>query len=432
MIARKMAETGLKPEIFIFASSKEELSPSCRTQFELAQNFKLNLCFIKDFQEYLTLKPRIQNLPFLLDSLLGTGLKNPLQGLLKEVIQDLNRDYCGKIMAIDLPSGFSGQEVFFEPVLKAHTVFTVETLKTGMTHEPGRSLCGMIEKVKIGIPEPLLNHEKRRHFQVETKDLVLPKRPADSHKGHYGKTLICAGSASYPGAARLSLSAALKTGAGFVYWHGPDEVFLKDLPEVIPLKTLPENLDSFTSIAAGPGWYQGDPELLERLLHHYSGPLILDADALNLISKTPGLLKNRKNLLLTPHLGEFSRLMNTPSEKIRANRMAALRDFSTAYPDIAVLLKDAVSTLKWGEFFFDLPWGCSALARAGSGDLLTGLIAGFAAYHPLKESVFLAGFINGRTAEILSAEQTPYAFSASALPEHYHRAFKELVFSTPL
>lgn len=425
VIARKMAEIGLKPHIFIFAKEEKELSDSCLAQLKTIQALQLNWQWIPNLETYQKIKAQIFSYPYLIDSLLGTGLKSPVRGVLKNLILDLNAHYQGKILAIDLPSGFSGQEEPFEVILKAHTTFAIETLKIGMAHQPFKSFCGHIVKVPIGIPLKAIKSQNPTHFLLEKKDVVLPSRPRHSHKGNFGKTLIIAGSNKYPGALSLSLLAALKTGTGYVYAYGSNN-FSSFLPEVIPLPNLPSNLDEFSSIALGPGWVPGDKKLLEKLLLEFSKPLILDAHALNLLSSSSSLLKNRDNLLLTPHLKEFSLLTSFSVKEIQKNPFAALRKFSNQYPNIALLLKDSFSILKWKENFYTLPWGNSGLAKAGSGDLLTGLIAGFASYLSLKEAVFLAHFINGRTAEILSKQKTHYAYSASLLPQNYFLAFKEL------
>lgn len=426
VIARKMAEIGLKPHVFIFAKEEKELSDSCLTQLKTIQALQLNWQWVPNLEAYQKMKSQIFSFAYLLDSLLGTGLKSPVRGFLKDLILDLNTHYQGKVLAIDLPSGFSGQEEPFEVILKAHTTFAIETLKIGMAHQPFKSFCGHIVKVPIGIPFKAIQNQNPTHFLLEKKDVVLPLRPRHSHKGNFGKTLIIAGSAKYPGALSLSLLAALKTGTGYVYAYGPNN-FSSFLPEVIPLQNLPSHLDEFSSIAIGPGWVPGDKKLLEKLLLEFSKPLILDAHALNLLSSSSSaLLKDRENLLLTPHLKEFSLFTSFSVKEIQNNPFAALRKFSSQYPNIALLLKDSFSILKWKENFYTLPWGSSGLAKAGSGDLLAGLIAGFASYLSLKEAVFLAHFINGRTAEILSSQKTHYAYSASLLPQNYFLAFQEL------
>ncbi|HCL56953.1 MAG TPA: NAD(P)H-hydrate dehydratase [Spirochaetia bacterium] len=424
-IARKFFQNNISIRIYLFTDSQDNLSPLSILQTEILQKLNIPLFLIGNERDYQSQKEQILKAPFLIDGLLGIGLHSPLKGLLKTVVEDINADYQGEILAIDVPSGLSGNFDFFEPVLKASATFTVETPKINMLDYPGKSFCGEIISVPIGFPAPLLI--KNRHvFKVEEKDLILPERKRDSHKGAYGKTLILSGSKNYPGAALLASGAALKSGTGLLYYYGEvcQEILIK-YPEIILLDKI-ENLDLFDSILAGPGWGEGNETLLKKLISDFSHSLILDADALNLISRNPKLLKNRKNTLLTPHLKEFSRLTGKDTDWIKKNKLQALSDFAVNYPDVSVLLKDSVSILKDGSSFYYLEWGSDALARGGSGDLLAGLCSGFAAQLPLKESVFLSSFLNGKTADLLAELKKSPSVHPSVILENYQLAWNEL------
>lgn len=419
VVARKAFQEGFLTQIYIFAESEKELSASALANLYLCKSLKIPYIFISDKNQYSSYKAQILKSAFLIDAILGVGLSKPLKGFLEELVDNINGNYKNCVFAVDVPTGLSTSEGFYDPILKADKTFTVETPKYHMLDFPGKSFCGEIHTVKIGFPKKALEDQDSKSFLVEDSDIKVSKRSEDSHKGSYGRMLLIGGSSEYTGAPQLALSAAIKTGAGLLYYYGKAESYIRaGLPEIINLYDL-EELLYFDSIVIGPGWAKGELSILERILKEHEGNLVLDADALNLLARHKDLLENRKRTLLTPHLGEFSRLIEKEIRWIKENKEEALKLFAKNYPDISVLLKDSVSVLyDKGEFFY-LNWGSPALSRGGSGDLLAGLIGGFSAYMPLRESVFLSCFLNGKTAEYLSDLKGDVTLSISDFPKYY-------------
>ena len=273
---------------------------------------------------------------------------------------------------------------------------------------------------------------------------LLPARPADSHKGTYGRAALWAGSEAYPGALLLAVEAALRSGVGYVEVASAPQslqLCLLKFPEIVLLQNQQArglNLDpQIKALAAGPGWsLQPDHEQVLANLLASDLPLLLDADALNLLARKssgPGLrlqLQKRKpgTTLLTPHPGEFSRLApdlgNLQGEE---NRLTAARQFAQESGAL-VLLKGSHSILALPDgLAFISPEACSGLARAGSGDVLTGLCLGLAGQGlPLASASLLAIWLHVKTAQLLAAATSERSMRVGDLAPNFYRAFRIL------
>lgn len=424
VIARKFFEQGKAVTLFLLAEENANLSPLLQTQLAIAQKIGIPITLISNTEQLERHKEIILSFPYLIDGLLGIGLKQPARGIIQEIIEILNKNYKGKIFAIDVPSGLSGTQEFFTPVLKAFQTFTIEMPKLHMLDYPGKAYTGKITIVPIGFPPQLKNNTP--YFWVRKNDIILPTRKRDMHKGNTGKCLILAGSSRYTGAALLSIRSALKSGVGLIFYYGEAAPLIQNqFPDVIVLKSLDDDLNRFSSVLIGPGWDSGNRTVLRTFLEKYQGNLILDADALNLLARERELLQDRK-MLLTPHIQEFARLTQKDSAWIKTNKVLALEDFMKLFPNIRVLLKDSVSLFAEEGKIYYLSWGSSLLARGGSGDLLAGLITGFAAQLSLRDAVFTASYIQGKTAEILSQKYTDFSIHPSLLPDYYYLAFEKI------
>jgi NAD(P)H-hydrate epimerase len=227
VIARKMFQAGYSVGVFILAQGEGELSQSAKINFQILRSLKVPYQWIPDQDHYEASRNTLLSFPVLIDALLGIGLNSPLKGIIKTVVEDLNRDYGGKIWAIDVPTGLSTGEEYFEPILKADHTFTVEMPKNHMIDYPGRSFVGKLDAVKIGFPEAVKKELSPKRFLVEESDVEIPRRQRDSHKGTYGKTLIAAGSRQYTGAALLTLSTAARTGTGLLHYLGESEEYVR-------------------------------------------------------------------------------------------------------------------------------------------------------------------------------------------------------------
>ena len=270
----------------------------------------------------------------------------------------------------------------------------------------------------------------------------LPIREESANKGSFGKALIIAGSETYMGAGLLALESALRGGAGYVgYLNEPhicESVLLK-YPEAIYHKSSLSDIDTVLSVASGycsvlvgPGLGCNErvARLVEALITSEGGVLIIDADGLNSISKFLGadiLKKKRREIVITPHPLEFARLIGTKSaDEINSDRTAFAASFAKKY-GITVLLKGQGTVVTDSDRAYINASGGVALAKAGSGDVLAGLLASLSAFMPSKlEAATLSAFIHGYTADRLSTELSSFGVIPSDLPRAFAGTLNEL------
>ena len=278
---------------------------------------------------------------------------------------------------------------------------------------------------------------------------LLPQRPENSHKGTFGKVLNIAGSLNYQGAAYLSSIAALKSGAGYVSLASiqkvADNVAAKT-PDItfIPLRDsynqcvasdafseIKEIINGYNIISMGSG-LSDKPAAIAfidealKYLNETNFPVVLDADALNAISHL-GILKLPSNSIITPHPKELSRLIDVPAEEIQNDRVQYAKFAAQKFGSIVVLKGHETVIVSEDEIFINTT-GNSALAKAGSGDVLTGMIAGFAAQGlSLKKAAILGVFLHGLSGELASQELTEYSVLASDILKYIPIGIKQLL-----
>ena len=262
----------------------------------------------------------------------------------------------------------------------------------------------------------------------------MPLREQHSNKGTFGKVLNIAGSKNYIGAAYLSTVSILKTGGGFAAL-GTEKNIIRSvsamLPEAVYLerKEILKNLDNFSVflIGCGLGVNKTSENLFKKVigrLQKENAPAVIDADGLNILSKIN--IKLPKNTIITPHPLEAARLLNKKLEEILTNLEDSARMLSEKYNCVAIL-KTHRTIICEGEQIFVNQHGNSALAKAGSGDVLAGIIAGLLAQKmPLFEAAKLGVYLHSRAGEIASEELTEYSVLASDLPKYLPEAIKEI------
>ncbi len=337
-----------------------------------------------------------------IDGLFGIGLDREADGVYSEIITLINdgRDREGyKVVAVDIPSGLDADSG--EPrgvCVKADLTVTFHLPKAGMFKEGAESKIGRLVVADIGIPydrSQILNPKSKINSKSQIPNLIgveyvkraLPERRFDCNKGDNGRVMIFAGSIGMSGAAMLAGMAALRSGAGLVYLSVPAKIQDRinvSVPEIITLADVaPKKVASYKLKAAGvgPGIGKGKKRLVENLIKTDLGcPLIIDADGLNCIAGSTGVLLKKKNpIILTPHPGEMARLLGSTVEAVQQDRIGtALRTAKDL--NVIVVLKGAgtVTADPSGKYFVN-PTGNPGLATAGTGDVLTGIICSFAA-----------------------------------------------------
>lgn len=326
-----------------------------------------------------------------IDAIFGTGFRGPASGTPARAIEAIS-SFAGPVLAVDVPSGVDGETGRAEgAVVQADVTVALAAQKVGTAVGDGALAAGVVEVADIGVAPG----EARVHM-AEAHDVasVLPRRAPDAHKHSAGIVAILAGARGLSGAAVLCARGAARAGAGYVVLGAPDEVeraAAAALPEVVKLplggpETLgPEAFEAFSetlgrasALALGPGLGRGaaQGELVARVLGEARLPVVVDADALNALAGNPGpLLARRAPCVLTPHPGELARLLATTSAAIQADRLGAARAAAERFGCV-VLLKGmrTVVAEPSGRAVVN-PTGGPELATAGTGDVLTGVIA---------------------------------------------------------
>lgn len=402
-VARILQEQGIRTEINMIGELSK-LSPEAAVQLETARKLKIPIYYGVEHTLY----------DVIVDAVFGIGITRSVEGKYRKAIEAINASKA-KIVAVDIPSGVNTDDgSIMGCAVKADITVTFAYRKLGLMLYPGASCAGEVICVPIGIPKAVTAQKRTGvvTFTDVKNDLNFPERSPSGNKGTFGKVLLIAGSRNMGGACLLSALSAYRTGAGMVRIFTAlenREGLLKKLPEAIvdtyhdaafdegqgPELTQGES-DVLTAgiewadiVAVGPGISVSKKAkiILENTLHQCNKPMVVDADALNLLAQHAELLKlfeygyrkNDNDVIFTPHLGEFSRLMKCPVADIKKDMITSCKAFTKKY-DVSLVCKDARTLVsKRGKLTYLNSSGNDGMATAGSGDVLTGIIAGLLA-----------------------------------------------------
>ena len=360
----------------------------------------------------------------LVDALLGTGFHGELEGDVLRACELLNKSEK-YILAVDIPTGVNADNgAVCEQAVRADHTVTMALVKTGLLLYPGREYCGDIELADISMPVKLVEDYQSNKYRL-TDEIVrelLPLRKANAHKGDAGRVVICAGSPGYTGAAALASDAAVKAGAGLVSLYTPlssrdvlaiklTEVMVHGLLERMPgilgggaASDVASSAEAADVLAIGPGLgtSESTQEAVRTILQKITTPVVIDADALTaLAGHTEILAAMQAQKVLTPHPGEMARLTGLEIAEIEADRINVAKKYAEQWQAI-VVLKGAPTVIGCpnGTVYVNST-GNSSLATGGSGDVLTGIIAGLAAQEiSLQEAAICGVYLHGLAAEL--------------------------------
>lgn len=370
---------------------------------------------------------------FVVDAVFGIGLSRPLSESYAHIVQ-LMHNTKGIKVAVDMPSGVnadSGQ--IMSTALKCDYTITFSFAKLGQYVWPGCEFAGKVYVEDIGITEASWLGKKPTMAFLEKSDLnLLPERPAHSNKGTFGKVLVIAGSSDMAGAAVFAAIAAYRCGVGLVkvYTHHENRTIIQQrIPEAL-ISTYTNNINKeqlisdiqwADSIIIGPGLGQSKiaKELVEIVQGAASVPVVWDADAINILSEnTESLLLPHTEYILTPHVGEFSRLVKKSVFWIQNHFVESAIDFARTY-DVICTLKDfrTVSANPYGISYLNLS-GNNGMASGGSGDVLSGIIGALLAQgiNGIEASA-IGVFIHGLAGDVARAKTGTHALIASDIIE---------------
>ncbi len=447
VMARHLLNNGVAVNVFITAH-EQDLVGDCALQAEIMRKCGYNCTYLTTREDLDKLRVTLEFSDVAVDALYGTGFSGVIDGFTAEVVRIFN-DCRGHRVAIDVPSGVcSTTGRVSDPHIRADLTITLGLPKVGLYLPPGLDAAGDVWLADIGLPPRALDVAPARAYLIDQRlaQSLLPERPEQSHKGTFGHLLILAGSQEYQGAGVLASYGALRSGTGLVSLGLPeivaDRLTCEVLPDVI-MRRFPARdggfaLDAdqvrsfvgqYRAVVAGPGWgrQQGRRASVLALLQNWAGGLVLDADALNLLESISELRGHGSDLVLTPHLGEMSRLTGKSIAVLHDDLPGAARELAERVQAV-VLLKSAVTVIALPDgrvFLLSRP--NSGLARGGSGDLLAGLIGGLMAQGlPGWQSAVLGAFLHAEAGRIARDELGADAMTVSEVASLVPRAFRQL------
>ncbi len=460
VVARVLQGFGAAPQVLLFADPGS-------VQRDASENLKKwqrgmgELRVVTSEAEWAPARTALGEAQLIVDALLGTGLRGPVEGLLAAVINDVNAARAqsrGKkiVAAVDMPSGLaSDAEDFGGAVINADFTVTLTAPKLGQLVLPHSPCCGELIVRQIGTPPELLKSDPhlKTHWIEPAEFRALPmRRAADSNKGTYGHALIVAGSLGKSGAAILAARGALRSGAGLVTVATPREaqpVVAGGLPEMmtVPLASTDagtaslRNLDygkfaevvrGKTVLAVGPGLSMQNEtqEFIRQIVSKTELPIILDADGLNAYAGAADSLNERQTsmIALTPHPGEMGRLLGITAKDVQARRLDIALEAAGRWR-AHVILKGFHTILATpsGHAYVNTT-GNAGMATGGTGDVLTGMLAGLTAQFGVEDwarVLSLGVYLHGLAGDIAASRVGEAPLVASdvieALPEAYAR-----------
>ncbi|WP_287770755.1 NAD(P)H-hydrate dehydratase [Megasphaera sp.] len=466
VIARYILAAGARAYVYILGDEgdySDEARQHLHTLRELADDETCLLLSAPESQaDWQLLRKRIHASSIVIDAMVGTGFHGSLRQPVSAIVAEINvASAVGAVtvIAVDMPTGVNadtgvvshGDDEEDGPLFADMTV-TFGVLKRGLSLYPGRACAGHIEVDSIGMPGPLLYGANDDAVyllqQSDIAEIVVPRSP-DSHKGSHGTIAVVTGSSQMAGAALMAAHGAVRSGAGKVFLRVPGKVgpyCIGVQPEVM-VKSVGTG-DSFTAedaesiieesrnwsvLAMGPGMGKDDRtrEFLKRVLAGTTCPVVLDADALNLLAGEKEFIRSLgQGLIVTPHLAEFSRLSGLSLDDIKEDLIGTARAFAADWK-VNLVLKGAptlIVSAKTGNVYVNST-GNAGMACGGMGDILTGMIAAMTAHQGMSDlcSAACAGvYLHGAAGDACRKDRGPYGFTPMETADAVPRVLADL------
>ena len=449
--ARILKEEGFRTEVFVFCN-ENKFSKETKAQFYIAKNTGINVKYLEDvntisFDEY----------DIIIDAIFGIGLVRDVKDVYYDVIDKINQS-SAKVYSVDVPSGINTDDgAVMNIAVKADYTVTFGVDKKGLILHPGRVYAGKVIVEDIGFPKSVIDKycipNSFKSFCLKEYKDYLPKRKKDSNKGDYGKVLVVAGSKNMAGACYFSAKSAYRMGAGLVQIFTCEdnrEILQELVPEAIMttyskkdnvesiLEQLDKSIEWSSVIVVGPGLGISNiaKELVKRVTQMDNKPKVIDADAINIMAGCN--FDKISNVIFTPHMKEMSRLVDIDVSELKQGiyninyiykifKEMYLKndDYNIKSNDVQekeinniLVLKDATTLITNGLETYVNTSGNNGLATGGSGDVLTGIIAGLLAQganNMLASS--LGVYLHGLCAEYYTERANQYALNATDLIE---------------
>jgi NAD(P)H-hydrate epimerase len=447
VIARELRRLGATVSVYL-VGHRDDVSGDARTNLS-----RLGLESVVELSDGRSVAGFVEVMTksdLIVDAVFGTGFNGVPRGLSGTVIGQINS--CGRpVLAVDVPSGLNATTGIAEgECVNAAWTCTMGLSKRGFYIDHGRTCVGKLHVVDIGVPRNAIETVGVRDNVLTMRDAseLLPARPFDGHKGTFGTVVVVAGSVGYTGAAALTALSALRTGAGLVYLGVPSslndimevkltEVITRPLAETAARSLSPESLPDIRGLlenagvlALGPGISsdQQTQSLVRSIVAEVSVPCVIDADGLNALTpETIGQRTGDAPVVLTPHPGEMARLARCSVRDVLANREGVAR--ATAVSARATVVLKGAGTIvaaPSGELYMN-PTGNSGLASGGTGDVLTGIIAGFLGQGvEATRAAALGAFVHGLAGDLAAEALGEAGMIAGDVLDHVPYALMEL------
>jgi NAD(P)H-hydrate epimerase len=449
VVARHLFNLGARPNVLLLAS-KQELKGDAALNLGIAEKIGVEIAEVTKIEEWKKRRIGLFHASVIVDAIFGTGLLKPAEGLYATAIEDINKAPGFKV-AVDIPSGLSSDtHLLIGPAVKADLTVALAAPKIGHVLPPAEEYVGELVISDISIPPFLFEDESLKLEVIEKKDALpyIQKRKRDSHKGTYGHLFVLAGSLGKTGAAVMAAKAALRMGAGLVTVGTPQsclpviarsmmEFMTEALPET-PQKTISEAalpmvldlLKGKDAVLIGPGIsaHPSTAKLVVSLIPKIKVPAVIDADGLNILAENPDALKSFScPAVLTPHPGEFARLIRRSNKDVLDNRLALAAEFADKYKVFLVLkgYRTLVATPR-GNIFIN-PTGNPGMATGGSGDVLSGMIASLIIQEKnILGATVAAVYLHGMSGDIGAKRIGERPLIAGDLIKYLPQALKEM------
>ncbi|AEG59048.1 bifunctional ADP-dependent NAD(P)H-hydrate dehydratase/NAD(P)H-hydrate epimerase [Desulforamulus ruminis] len=449
VVARHLHNKGARVKLLL-AVKPDDLQGDARINLNIWQKMSQPVFQINQTNGINVLKMALLNTHMVVDALFGTGFRGRVNDKLGQVMNMVNASPA-PVISIDIPSGLEADTGRSHgPCIRAAHTVTFGLPKVGLVLEPGATYAGTLHIVDISLPK-VLTESSEIYRQLLTAEGVAawfaPRKP-DSHKGIYGRVLVVAGCRGMVGAARLASMGALRAGAGLVTLALPgslqpvaasqmDEVMTLGLPETgegslagAALDLILERCQQADALVLGPG-IGTEPETrqwVQELLPQLALPSVIDADGLNALAGAAELWKQAKApMIITPHPGELSRLLNTPVQEIQKDRIETARDAAHQWKLVTVL-KGAGTVIATpdGDVYIN-PTGNPGMATGGSGDILAGMTASLLAqgFQP-ERAAAAAVYLHGLAGDLAARELGQAGMIAGDILRYVPAAFKSM------
>lgn len=433
-VARMLAVAGCGADVWL-VSPTNRLSPDCAANLQSLQSmvagglFPLSLHTVTDNFT----PPLLPADAVVIDGLFGSGLARPVEGLFASAINFIN-SLPNEVVAIDIPSGLMGEDnaaTNYANVVRATVTYTLQFPKLSMLFAENAPYVGTFETLDISLSKEAIDSEPTPYFMITHADVapLLPQRGKHAHKGCFGRALLVAGSEGMAGASVLAARAALRSGVGLLTLVVPrcnNDILQRTVPEAMTLPSFGEQYissvpspDKYTAVAVGPGLGQAPAteQAFLALVDACKVPMVIDADALNILSRNKEYLSRLpQGSIITPHIGEFTRLAGECRNSYeRLQRAIGL----ACENNICVVLKGAYTAVvtPQGTVHFNTT-GNAGMATGGSGDTLTGvLLALLAQGLAAADAARLGVFIHGLAGDIAAAKVGEISLVASDIVE---------------